>query len=96
MGATPLRYPLRFTEVKGAEPSGSLEVPVALTEVEGAEPGGSLEVPVVLTEDEGAEPGGAPAVVVMSIVACRGFSFGVQAMSSSGRSSICSSRKCNS
>ena len=78
MCAMPLRYQLHFTEVEGAEPSGSLEVPVALA------------------EDEGAEPSGAPAVVVMSSVACRGFSFGVQAMSSSGRSSICSSRKCNS
>ena len=78
MGATPLRYPLRFAKVEGAELSGSLEVPIALAEVEGG------------------EPSGAPAVVVMSGVACRGFSFGVQAMSSSGRSSICSSRKCNS
>ena len=24
MGATPLRYPLRFTEVEGAEPGGAL------------------------------------------------------------------------
>ena len=96
MGVTPLWYPLRFTEVDGVEPSGSLEVPVALAEVKGAEPGGSLEVPVALAEDEGEEPGGALAVVVMSGVACRGFSFGVQAMSSSGHSSICSSRKYNS
>ena len=64
--------------------------------VEGAEPSGSLEVPVALAKVEGAELGGAPAVVVMSGVVCRGFSFGVQAMSSSDRTSICSSRKCNS
>ena len=96
MGAMPLRFPLRFAEVEGAEPSGSLEVLVGLAEVEGAEPSGSLEMPVALAEVEGAERGGAPAVVVMFSVACRGFSFGVQAMSSSGRSSILSSnRKCN-
>ena len=51
-----------------------------LAEVEGAKPGGSLEVPVALAEDEGAEPVGAPVEVVMS--------GGVQAMSSSGYSSI--------
>ena len=62
-----------------------------LTEVEGAEPGGSLEVPVALAELEGAKPGRAPVEVVMSSDVCRGFSFGVQAMSSSGHSS----RKCN-
>ena len=70
MGATPLRYPLCFTEVKGAEPSGSLEVPVALTEVEGAEPGGSPEVPVALVEIEGAKPGGSPVALVMSGGVC--------------------------
>ena len=59
-----------------------------LAEVEGAEPGGSLEVPVVLAKVEGAEPGEAPVEVVMSGGVCRGFSFGVQAMPSSGRSSI--------
>ena len=67
-----------------------------LAKVEGAEPSGSLEVPIALAEVEGAGPGRAPAVVVMSGVECRGFSFGVQAMSSSGRSCICSCRKCNS
>ena len=41
MGATPLRYPLGFAEVEGAEPGGSLEVPVALAEVEGSELGGA-------------------------------------------------------
>ena len=66
----------------------TLEVPVALAEVEGAEPSGSLEVPVVIAEVEGAEPGGAPAKVVMSGGVCHGFCFGVQAMSSSGHSSI--------
>ena len=74
----------------------ALEVPVALADVEGAELSWSLEVPVAFAEVEGAELGEALAVVVMSSVACRGFSFGVQAMSSSSRSSICSSRKCNS
>ena len=74
----------------------ALEVPVVLTEVEGAETSRSLEVPVALIEVEGAEPGGAPVKVVMSGGVCRGFSLGVQAMSSSGRSSICNSRKCNS
>ena len=59
-----------------------------LAEVEGAELGGSLEVPIALAEVEGAEPGGAPVEVVMSGDVCRGFSFGVQAMSSSGHSSI--------
>ena len=53
---------------------------MALTEVEGAEPGVSLEVPVALAEVEGAESGRVPAAVFMS----------------SGRSSIWSSRKCNS
>jgi len=96
MGATPLRYPLHFAEVEGGEPTGSLEVLVVLTKVEGAEPSGSLEVPIALTEVEGVEPGRASVVVVMFGVVCRGFSFGIQAMSSSGRSSICSSRKCNS
>ena len=67
-----------------------------LAKVEGAEPSGSLEVPVALAEVEGAEQGGAPAVVVMSGIVYCGVSFGVQAMSSSGHSSICSSRKCNS
>ena len=60
-------------------------------------PSGSLEVPVALAEVEGAEPGGALAAVVMFGGVCCGFSFGVQAMSSSDRSSIwSSSRKCNS
>ena len=85
-----------LVEAKGVELGRSLEVPIALAEVKGAEPGRSLEVSAAFAEVEGAEPGGAPAVLVMSGVACRGFSFGVQAMSSSGRSSICSSRKCNS
>ena len=59
-----------------------------LAEVERAEAGRSLEVPVALIEVEGAEPGRPPVVVVMS--------GGVQAMSSSGCSSIwSSSRKCN-
>ena len=44
MGATPLRYPLRFAKVKGAESDGAHEVPIALAEVEGAEPGGALAV----------------------------------------------------
>ena len=52
------------------------------------EPGGSLEVPIALAEVKGVEPGGAPAKVVMSGSVCRGFSFGVQATSSSGRNSI--------
>jgi len=95
-GCDALEVPIALAEVNGVEPSGSLEVPVALAEVKGAEPGGSLEVPIALAEDEGAEAGEAPVVVVMSGVACRGFSFGVQAMSSSGHSSICSSRKYNS
>ena len=47
MGATPLRYPLRFAKVEGAELSGSLEVPIALAEVEGAESGGALAVVVI-------------------------------------------------
>ena len=72
-----MRYPLHFAKVEGVEPSGSLEVPVALAEVEGAKLSESLEVPIALAEDEGAELGGAPAVVVMSGVACRGFTFGV-------------------
>ena len=96
MGVMPLRYPLCFAKVEGVEPSGSLEVPVVLAEVEGVKLSESLEVPVAVTEDEGAELGRAPVVVVMSGVACRGFSFGVRAMSLSGRSSICSGRKCNS
>ena len=66
----------------------ALEVPIAFAEVEGMEPAGSLEVLVALAEVEGVEPGGAPVEVVMSCGVCRGFSFGVQAMSSSGRSSI--------
>jgi len=73
-----------------------LRYPLCFAKVEGVEPSGSLEVPVALTKDEGAEPGEALAVVVMSGVACRGFSFGVQAMSSSGHYSIYSSRKYNS
>ena len=66
----------------------ALEVPVALAEVEGAEPGGSLEVLVALIEVEGVELGRVLAAVFMS--------GGVQATSSSGQSSIWSSRKCNS
>ena len=50
----------------------------------------------MLAEVEGAELGKATTVVVMSGVVCRGFYSGVQAMSSSGRSSVCCSRKCNS
>ena len=47
MGATPLRYPLRFAKVKGAESDGAHEVPIALAEVEGAEPGEALTAVVM-------------------------------------------------
>ena len=90
-GAEPggsLEVPVELVEVEGAKPGGSLEVSVVFAEVEGAEPGGSLEVSAAFAEVERVEPGGASAKVIMSGGVCRGFSFGVQAMSSNGRSSI--------